>query len=170
MIDREQYADGTPGEPYLIFPTTRTRNGDNQVTAGRLIEIPGQEDRPNYFTLRQTRLNQIGEILTVLVTAQPLKGLSLGPQALLLAREQVAKWEKAWGAQVERFEMQGGTGRAWTQAEQKAGADSTRLLTQDDPGPQTIYRVAVKPGEPILVKVGLRYLRSKTPARATARK
>ena len=30
VIDREQYADGTLGEPYLIFPTTRTSAGDNQ--------------------------------------------------------------------------------------------------------------------------------------------
>jgi hypothetical protein len=40
VVDREQYADGTKGEPYLIFPTTRTRGGDNSVTSGRVIEIP----------------------------------------------------------------------------------------------------------------------------------
>src|SRR5262249_31814030 len=40
VINREQYADGRLGEPLLIFPTTRTRNGDNHVAAGRLIEIP----------------------------------------------------------------------------------------------------------------------------------
>ena len=34
VIDRELYADGTLGEPYLIFPTTRTLNGDNQVSVG----------------------------------------------------------------------------------------------------------------------------------------
>ena len=40
VIDREQFADGSLGEPLLIFPTTRTRNGDNQVAAGKLVEIP----------------------------------------------------------------------------------------------------------------------------------
>ena len=39
VIDREQYADGSLGEPYLIFPTTRTLNGDNSVKVGKLIEI-----------------------------------------------------------------------------------------------------------------------------------
>ena len=34
VIDREQYADGTASEPYLIFPTSRTRGGDNRVEAG----------------------------------------------------------------------------------------------------------------------------------------
>jgi len=36
VIDREQYADGTLGEPYLIFPTKRTAGGDNEVAIGRL--------------------------------------------------------------------------------------------------------------------------------------
>jgi hypothetical protein len=157
VIDREQYADGRLGEPFLIFPTTRTRGGDNQVAPGRVIEIPGQDDRPNYFTLRQSRLDQVGEQLTVIVTARPLEGLSIGAKSLALSAEQVAEWEKSWGAQVEQFEMTGGAGKPWTKAEQEAGADLTRQLTQDDPGPQTVFRVAATPGSPILVKVGLRY-------------
>ncbi|HWQ32577.1 MAG TPA: DUF4384 domain-containing protein [Blastocatellia bacterium] len=161
VIDRERYADGSMGEPYLIFPTSRTRNGDNQVAAGRIIEIPAQDDRPNFFTLRQSRGDQTGEVLTVLVTPQPLEGIAIGPKALALAPEQVAQWEKQWGAQSERFELSDGAGKAWTRAEQQAGADATRQLTQDDPGPQTIYRVASKFGAPILVKVGLRYSQPK---------
>jgi hypothetical protein len=157
VIDREQYADGTMGDPYLIFPTTRTRNGNNQVMAGRLIEIPAQEDRPNYFTLRQSRMDQTGEYLTVIVSNEPLKELVITDKALKLSVEQMAKWETEWGAQSERFEMVGGKGKSWTKEEQEAGADATRSLTQDDPGPQTIYRVATKPGQPILIKVGLKY-------------
>ena len=165
VIDREQYADGTLSEPYLIFPTTRTRGGDNRVTAGRVIEIPGQGDRPNYFRLQQSRPNQIAEMMTVLVTMQPLEGLTIGPQPLVLAKEQVAKWEKDWSAPAERFELVGGAGKTWTPAEQAAGADGTRLLTQEDPSPQTIYRVATKPGEPMLIKVPLRYSRPPTQTR-----
>jgi len=51
-------------------------------------------------------------------------------------------------------------GKTWTQAEKEAGANATRQLTQDDPAPQTIYRVAVKSGSTVLVNVGLRYVRS----------
>ena len=47
--------------------------------------------------------------------------------------------------------------RSWTKAEQEAGASGLCYLTQDDPEPQTIYRVAVKSGAPLLVNVGLRY-------------
>jgi hypothetical protein len=44
-----------------------------------------------------------------------------------------------------------------SKVEQQAGAERTRDLTQDDPGPQTIFRVVVKPDAPLLVKVQLRY-------------
>lgn len=169
VIDRERYANGSFGEPVLIFPTTRTRGGENRVAPGRIIEIPAQEDRPNYMWLKPTRLDLTGENLTVIVTPQLLEGITIGEKPLSLSDEQVAKWEKNWGATVERFEMTGGAGKAWTRAEKEAGADATRQLTQEDPGPQTIYRVVVKPDQPILVKVGLRYARAGAGQRKTSR-
>jgi len=162
VIDREQYADGSFGESELIFPTTRTRGGDNRVAAGRIIEIPGQEDRPNFFNMRPRRSNLIAESMIVIITPQPLAGVTIGEKALALTNEQVETWVKSWDAQVERFELAGGAGKAWTRAEKEAGSDATRQLTQEDPGPQTIYRVAVKPDQPILVKVGLRYARTQS--------
>ena len=160
VIDREQFADGTFGQPVLIFPTTRINNGDNQVAAGKLIEIPAQEDQPNFFTLQQSRLSdngQTGEMVTVIVSAKPLDGITIGREALKLSNEQVNQWEKEWGGRTESFDLVGGAGKTWTKAEQEAGASGTRQLTQTDPEPQTIYKVAVKPGAPLLVNVGLRY-------------
>ncbi len=168
VIDRESYADGTMSEPVLIFPTTRTRKGDNQVEAGKLIEIPAQEDKPNYFTLQMSRLNnstQTGEILTVIVAPQLLENITIGAKALTLTNAQVEQWERQWGAQTETLELAGGAGKTWTKAEQEAGASGLRYLTQEDPEPQTIYRVAVKPGAPLLVKIGLRYGRAKATTR-----
>jgi hypothetical protein len=157
VIDREQYADGTMSDPYLIFPTTRLRGGDHAVGAGRLIEIPAQEDSPNYFTLKPGRADQVAEVLTMLVTPKPLENLQIGREPLKLSKEQMTEWEKKWGAPVERFELVGGGGRAWTKAEKEAGATGTRLLTQEEAAPQTIYRVAAKPGETLMVTVELRY-------------
>jgi hypothetical protein len=168
VIDRELYADGSLGEPLLIFPTLRTRNGDNKVEAGKLIEIPAQEDRPNYFTLQVSRLNhvgQAGEVLTVIVAPKPLEGIAIGAKPLSLPNEQVQQWEQEWGAQSEVFDLAGGAGKTWTKAEQEAGANGTRYLTQQDPEPQTIYRVAAKPGVPLLVKIGLRYGKTNTASR-----
>lgn len=160
IIDREQYADGSLGQPELIFPTTRTRGGDNHVAAGYIVELPGQDDRPNFFTMRPRRADVRNESLNVIVAPQPLEGITIGEKPLVLSAEQVANWEQTWGARVEKFEMADGAGKAWTQAEKEAGASATRQLTQEEPPPQTIYRVAVKPGSPTLVKVGLHYAHS----------
>jgi hypothetical protein len=156
VIDREKYADGTLGDSYLIFPTKRTRGGDNEVTAGRVIEIPAQEDDPSYFTVRPSRPDQVAELLTVIVTPQRLN-LAIGRDPLQLSKEQVAEWERMWTAPVERIEQVGGSGKAWTKAEKEAGADEKRLLTQDEPLPQTIYRVITKSADSLLVTVPLLY-------------
>jgi hypothetical protein len=157
VIDRERYASGQRGDAYLVFPTTRTREGDNRVSGGKLIDIPAQDDRPNFFTLQQSRPDQNEEELTVLLTPQPIDGLEIGPKALKLTSEQVGQWEKKWGAgRVERFELAGGAGKAWSRAEQQAAADATRILTQEDPPPQTVYRVAGAGGA-VMVNVRLRY-------------
>jgi hypothetical protein len=157
VIDREQYGDGTLGKPFLIFPTLKARGGDNHVSAGVLIEIPDQGDRIPYFNLTRGRADQVGEILSVLVTPLPIKEIPLTYEQPALSANQVAQWESMWGVQAELFEMEGGAGAAWSKEEQQAGAVSGRSLTQDEPTPQTIYRVHVKPGNPLLVTVPLRY-------------
>ena len=158
VIDRERYGAKERGTPYLIFPTTRTRQGDNHVSGGRLVDIPDQGDRPNFFTLRHSRGDETGEELTILLTPQPLDALPIGAKAIALSSEQAADWEKRWGAgKVQRFELSGGAGKVWSKAEQEAAASTSRLLTQDDPPPQTVYRISAKPSDPVLFKVQLRY-------------
>ncbi len=157
VIDREQYSDGTFSEPYLIFPTSRTRGGDNRVAAGRVIEVPDQADRPNYFSVRRSRPDQVAEMLTVIVSPTPLDGttLSSGPSKLVAA--DLARWEQRWAGPVEQLALEGGAARVWTAAEQRAGEDAARLLTQDDPPPQTVYRMKTAPGAAMLVTVRLPY-------------
>ncbi len=160
VIDREQYADGSFGDPYLIFPTLRTRGGDNQVRPGRLIDIPAQEDNPSYFTLvpSASRSDQVAEILNIIVTPQPLEDLRLTDRPLKLSKSDVAKWEKAWSNEVERFEMVGGAGTPWSKVEMEASAAvSARVLTQEEPAPQTIYRVSGRSKNTFMVRVPLRY-------------
>lgn len=162
VIDREQYADGTLGEPYLIFPTTRTLGGDNRVKAGRLIDIPAQEDSPPFFTLKRSRADQVGELLSVIVTPIPLDELQIGAQAQRLSPERVARWEKSWGGQSGRMELSDGAGKVWTKEEKDAGANGARLLNASAPGPQTLYyRPGAKSDEPLLIKVQLQYRRQR---------
>jgi hypothetical protein len=154
VIDREQYADGTLGEPYLIFPTTRTAGGNNEVAIGRLLEIPARDDSPPFFTMKKSRPNHVAEVVSVLVSPTPLEGVQITDKAQKLTDAQVASWEKAWGSSVGRLEMSA-AGQTWTKEEKEA---TTRALTASAPAPQLLfYRPSAKPTEPLFVKLQLRY-------------
>lgn len=161
VINREQYADGNTGAPALIFPTTRIRGGDNRVSAGRLVDIPDASDPQPYFTLTSNQKagqpRNVGELITILITPRPLEGITAGRSPIALDPAQVAKWETDWEAEVsEVLEMNGGAGRVWTREEKQAG-EATRSLTQADPTPQTIYRVAGRASEPLMLTVQMLY-------------
>jgi hypothetical protein len=154
VINREQYADGTLGEPYLIFPTKRTVGGDNEVAIGRLIEIPAQSDSPPFFTMRKSRPDHVAEVVSVLVTSKPLEGIQVTEQAQKLPDAEVAQWEKQWGSGVGRLEMST-TGQAWTKEEKDS---NTRALTASAPAPQLVfYRPSITHTEPMFVKLRLQY-------------
>lgn len=155
VIDRELFADGSVGDPYLIFPTSRTRRGDNAVAPGRLIDIPDQVDRPNYFTVRPSRPDQIGELISIVVTPKPLDDVTIQDKPVVLARDVVARWEADWAAPFQQFALEGGVKKLWTTEEQAAAGDATRLLKQDDPPPQTLFRLSARRGSPVLVNVRL---------------
>lgn len=154
IIDREQYADGSLGEPYLIFPTNRTGGGDNQVGIGRLLDIPAQDDSPPFFVMKKSRADHVAEVLSVIVTPTKLEGIKITDKALKLTDQQVAMWENAWGSSVGRMEM-AMAGQSWTKEEKDA---RTRALTASAPPPQLVfYRPSVKPTEPMFVKLRLAY-------------
>jgi hypothetical protein len=161
IIDREQYVDGSFGEPMLIFPTLKTRGGDNRVMPGKLIDIPAQEDQYSYFTAQPagSRRDQVAEVLTVILTPSPLP-LKITDQPLKVLQSQVAEWEKSWGGLTEILELVNGAGRVWSSEEKAASAANGRQLTQGGPPPQTVYRMAArKTGGPLMVTVPLRYAR-----------
>ncbi len=162
IIDREQYADNTMSEPYLIFPLNPNGSA-HKVTAGRVIELPPQNDDQAAFELHTFRPAgkppQSAELLTFLITPEPLTGLPRATgddQPLKLAPALVADWEHKWSAQVEQLELENGAGRAYTHAEQRAGLNVKHRLTQADPLPQTVFRVEAKPGSPFMVKLPLK--------------
>ncbi len=158
VINRELYADGTMGEPYLIFPTTALRGGDHKVTVGRIVDIPAQEDSPNYFNLLPDRSDLAGEVISVLITPEPLPNVKIGDEALQLSKADVADWEKKWATQIGRLEMENSVGKAWTKEEKDAGAANGKQLKAGSPTPQTLYyRPDAKPNDPMMVSVRLKY-------------
>ena len=147
VINREQYSGGKVSDPVLIFPTLRDYDGNNRVTAGRVIEIP----RKAKFTLSPKNPAYEGEILTFIVSPKPLDGITAAPRELELDDEQVKKWETMWSsAKIEKYELDEGKGKVYTKAEKEAGETGTRLLTQDDDMPQTLFVLDSKPNTPIL--------------------
>jgi hypothetical protein len=152
VIDREQYADGSSSDSYLIFPTLRNRGGDNAVKAGKLIELPAR----SAFRLKPLREDYRGEFLTVIVSDTPLKEIAVGPSIIKLDAALVSKWERDWRVPFERYELEGGAGKPYTKSEKEAGMEGARLLTQEDDLPQTLYRIMTKPGQPLLVSIPLR--------------
>ncbi|MDX2044532.1 MAG: hypothetical protein SF097_25200 [Acidobacteriota bacterium] len=164
IIDREQYADGSVSAPYLVFPLNPALD-DNKVAAGRVIEIPGGEEP--FFEVQPLKQDnpklQTAELLTVLISPSPLTNLPKATrddegnyQPIELPQSEVEKWERLWGAQVEQLELEGGAGQTYTRSEQAAGTDKKKRLTADDPPPQTLFRVAAKPGKPLMVKLPLK--------------
>lgn len=163
IVDRELFANGQMGDPYLIFPTTRTRGGDNHVRPGKLINIPDQDDKPNNFRLTPLpdRNDQVGEVLSVIITSEPLENFTPTNQPLKLSSEQVRKWESEWSGSTEQYDLEGGAGQTQSQAESDAAkaGEGGRLLTQDEPPPQTVYLVEGRNTKGLLVNVQLRYRR-----------
>jgi hypothetical protein len=167
IINRTQYDDDSTSAPQVIFPTKRTRGGDNRVTAGRLVFMPDNDDDSPFFVLEHTGTGQnksVGEILDVIVSDRPIPEMSnIGRLALTLPNELVNGWGKKWGEITEVGELVGGRDQTMTQAEKEAGTSSGRSLVQDDPTPQTIYHVRTKPGEPVMVTLQLLYGQPKAP-------
>lgn len=162
VINREQFADGSYGTPRLIFPTLRTRKGMNAVKVSQLIYIPMP---PSYFRINPSSSGktQVAEVLTILLSPTPLE--LPGPIAdkpLVLSAEQVTGWEKLWGIQPNRLELVGGAGKRTLAKAQTEGSKELEMgpdegLTSDDALPQTVFRAAIKVGDPLLVTVPLRF-------------
>ena len=159
VLDREQYNDGTFGEPTLIFPTKRINNGTNQVAPGKVISIPDAGDKPPFLTLERSSEKHTGEELTFVVTPAPIPELSNFADYGAV-KEDVFKHLQQWAAQTGRIELANGKGKTQTveeaQAARKSTKDDTKSLKHDAPLPQTIYRVARKEGEPMMVSLTLK--------------
>jgi hypothetical protein len=161
VINREEYADGSLGAARLIFPTKKTAEGALRVKAGKMVYIPGPR---GYFRIKPSSSpkGHVAEVLTVLVSSKPLIDSGrLSATAITLANEEVESWEKQWATQATKFEMEGGAGRVMTEKEQSAASADAASLSQDDPVPQTIYRVAIKPEDALVIRLPLKF----TPAK-----
>lgn len=156
VIDREQFADGSYGEAKLIFPTLRTRQGNNRVGVHELIQIPRP---PSYFQINpsKTGKTQVAEVLTIIISPVRLDlPAPLSDHAMTLSAAQLKGWETRWAVAVTPFEMEGGIGKV-ERAKDMDQVGEEAQLTDDDPLPETVYRATVKKGNPLLVTLPFRF-------------
>jgi len=163
IFDRELYHDGSLSAPYMIFPTTRLRDGYNGIRANRPIELPARSDNPFYFEAKRAGLDPtkrlVGEILSIVITDKPLPSLSeFGRDAMQISHNQMTSLEKLYAGRAEVFELEEGVGLPYSAIERDAASsENSRLLTHTDPVPQTFYLVEEKRNGGLLVTVALAY-------------
>jgi hypothetical protein len=130
------------------------------VQAGRLIYIPSATGRFRIDPTRSAKVH-VAEVLTIIVSPKPLVSEDqLGPKSITLERAQVDSWQKQWQSPATRYEMDGSVGQPMTQVEQSAATPGSPLFTQEDPEPQTVYQVAARPENPVLITVALRFAKA----------
>ncbi len=152
VIDREVYADGKLGEPVQIFPTRLSRGGDNRVQPGTIIDIPGQNDA---FTLKSDDPKWRGELLTLIVSPEPLSDMGLPDGPSPISAKLVETLEEKYLRDSAEYEQDGTAGKNYTKTEKEAGSNGKRQLTQSDPYPQTVYRVKMRAKEPMMINLNL---------------
>lgn len=150
IVNRELYADGTAGQAEIIFPTLRTRGGDNRVVAGSLIEVPDSTDSVPYFTIKPRRADYAGEEIAVLIVKEKLP-FEIGMKPIAINLTQYDKWFEDWAATVDIYDAADGEGIAITNNEALAANSTSRSLEQEEPLPQTIYKVQISSDLPLLV-------------------
>lgn len=152
IIDRERFADGALGDATLVFPTRKLRGGDNHVFPGMLVDIPSLGDKPPFMNLKRSRPEHVGELLTILLTAEPLSDIAISDDPITLPADLVVSWEKRWGAAFKQLEADNLAGQPMTPAEIQAASQGV-VLSPSDPPPQTLYRLTPKSAGALLIAV-----------------
>jgi hypothetical protein len=161
IIDREQFDDGSMGEPILIFPTKKIENGQNWAQPGQQIHLP----RAGGCFCVKSRNSQkvlVADVLTIVVSqSQLIPAEQIGPDAISVPSSLISFLARADKERTFRGLLKGGAGLAQTTQEQSAGAkglvDTTPVLTQTDLPPQTLYQSLVPIGQSAVFNFALRY-------------
>lgn len=152
VINREVYEDGSTGEAEVIYPEMNNRSRqDNRVNAGRLVEIPSiSEDLP-YFIITPKDGEYFSEEIIVLISPTKLTGFTVSAKTQSLRREVLQNWLNSWNSVTDIYDASDGEGVAYTRTEEESVR--TRSLTQEEPLPQTIYKVTMRETLPVFVVV-----------------
>jgi hypothetical protein len=144
---------------------------DNSVKPGLPVDIPDQTEDLPYFVINPKRNNYAGELLTVIVSPKPLTNLKTASNGRIKALETLESLEE--NADSEIYKRTDDKDKIYSEAEADAACGAkarqrqnnrqlerpcgakTRLLTRDEPLPQTIFRVKTAAGEPTVTIIRL---------------
>jgi hypothetical protein len=160
IVDQEQYADGTYGPAVLDFPTLKLRKGNNVIRAWEPIDIPAYPAvwgfKPRKLNEGETRKTQVAEVLTIIISPRVLVDpVRISENELALGKGEFEGWRAKWQTAIQQFDLENAAGQAGrTKGIEQLGEEAD---AKDALGPQTIYRVAVKRGNPVWITVPLRF-------------
>jgi hypothetical protein len=160
IIDQEQYADGAYSPPMLVFPTLRTRKGDNLIQPWKPIDIPAYPAVWQFVGLKpkegETRKVQSAEVLTIIISPQELiDRVRITDKPLALKAGEFAGWRTKWQGKIQQFDMENTVGQTGkTKGIEQQGDEVTDGEMLDA---QTTFLTTIKSGNPLLVTIPLRF-------------
>jgi hypothetical protein len=164
IIDREQFADGTLGDAYLLFPTKNINGGKNWAQPGMQIQLPRAEGCFCVKSRNPQKFLVADNLIVIMSPAPLLDSNEIGQTEIPLPSKLTGFLRLANQAKTYRGSLQDGNGLTLTPEEQLAGAkgllDTAPVLTQSDLPPQNFYQSAVAPGTSAVFSFALRYDRS----------
>lgn len=162
IIDQEQYSDGSYGPAVLAFPTLRTRRGNNLIRAWGTVEVPAYPSvwrfKPRELKEGERRKVQTAEVLTIIISPKPLVDPSrITQRQLTLDKGEFEGWQSQWKAAAQQFDMENSVGQIVRSGSKGVEQEGAEAVDEEELDAQTSYRVAVKPGSPIMVTIPLRF-------------
>ena len=161
IVNREQNSDGTYGKARLIFPKMNLHDGNNLLKAGQPIILPQATGR--VFEATRKSNQHIAETYTIIISPWKFDlPEPLSDKPMILPDNLFADWERQY-AKMYRATLKNNGNKLMTLQEQKIMSRETNdvqeTLTQSDTAtfPQTVYRGAVKLGNPAMFTVALKF-------------
>lgn len=156
IVNQERYIDGSLSEPYLVYPTKGDLARNAKARSGKLVYFPNQQDCFEIASLAESRRKKVAEVFAILLSPSMIEELPPLAEQEEKRRVEPALFERLLSdrhARIWKFENMATLGTSITRLEKKAGTGDNEVLTDHDPEPQSIYHVARKKGDSIVITV-----------------
>jgi hypothetical protein len=146
IIDRERYSSGGAGEPELIFPTLRTRGGDNHLAKNALMRLPSVNDNPPWFEVQSGSPGYEGEIFTVIVLPRPIPGFTPPADHIRVPASRFSDWQGNWRRVPNLLSSDSRRVRITESEALEHRSAQPVVQTERDPAQATVYRIQAGAG------------------------